>query len=224
MPSRTQKPSKSHPKPSFHPSSTSQPPPPWPLLHPLVPAADLHLETLLDDQIILIRNLFTSTLCKKLVPFLASLPLVTTAGQLKRGEALRVNDRFEVNDWGFAERLWRQTALRELVLGCGMGGDNEVEQGMGEEERKGLWGGEVLGLNPRIRVYRYGKDQFFDQHCRLSHLRFFHFVHHKDSNHPLLPNSSPIVFFLYLSHAQLPCEFSRCVAPHSSPVLMSIRF
>ena len=26
-------------------------------------------------------------------------------------------------------------------------------------------GGEVVGLNPNIRVYRYGKGQFFDCHC-----------------------------------------------------------
>jgi hypothetical protein len=26
-------------------------------------------------------------------------------------------------------------------------------------------GGEVVGLNPKIRIYRYTKGQFFDQHC-----------------------------------------------------------
>lgn len=26
-------------------------------------------------------------------------------------------------------------------------------------------GGEVVGLNPSIRIYRYNKGQFFDQHC-----------------------------------------------------------
>jgi hypothetical protein len=30
-----------------------------------------------------------------------------------------------------------------------------------------MWGGEVIGLNPNIRVYRYKKGQFFDQHCEL---------------------------------------------------------
>ena len=34
-----------------------------------------------------------------------------------------------------------------------------------EEERRKLWGGVVVGLNPRIRVYRYRKGHFFDQHC-----------------------------------------------------------
>lgn len=27
-------------------------------------------------------------------------------------------------------------------------------------------GGEVVGLNPSIRIYRYTKGQFFDQHCK----------------------------------------------------------
>jgi hypothetical protein len=26
-------------------------------------------------------------------------------------------------------------------------------------------GGEVVGLNPSIRIYRYSKGQFFDCHC-----------------------------------------------------------
>lgn len=39
-----------------------------------------------------------------------------------------------------------------------------VEDGDGDGET--LWGGEVIGLNSNIRVYRYGKGQFFDQHCK----------------------------------------------------------
>ncbi|TKA68625.1 hypothetical protein B0A49_10878, partial [Cryomyces minteri] len=41
---------------------------------------------------------------------------------------------------------------------------NGVDDRTGEEEREKLWGGEVVGLNPNIRVYRYRKGQFFDQH------------------------------------------------------------
>ena len=29
------------------------------------------------------------------------------------------------------------------------------------------WGGEVCSLNPCIRIYRYRKDQFINQHCKL---------------------------------------------------------
>lgn len=30
-------------------------------------------------------------------------------------------------------------------------------------------GGEVLGLSPNIRIYRYSPGQFFDAHCKLLH-------------------------------------------------------
>ena len=128
--------------------------PNWPPLAPLVPAIDLSLETLLTDQIILIRNLFTSTLCKNYVSFLSSLPLSTTSIHHKKDEALRVNDRYMIDDPAFAERLWSQTALRELIAGPVddvPAGDRLEPQGLEK-----LFGGKVLGLNPRIRIYRYG--------------------------------------------------------------------
>jgi hypothetical protein len=33
-----------------------------------------------------------------------------------------------------------------------------------EKQRQDLFGGEILGLNPNIRIYRYSEGQFFDQH------------------------------------------------------------
>jgi hypothetical protein len=131
--------------------------PSWPALQPLVPFSDLALTILVPSQIITISNFWTSTLCKSYVSFLSTLPLVTTPGTPKRGDAVRVNDRFQIEDDIFAERLWSQTALKELV--------NSEVAGSTEAERKKLWGGEVVGLNPNIRVYRYSKGQFFDQHC-----------------------------------------------------------
>ncbi|MCJ1412389.1 hypothetical protein MMC19_006483 [Ptychographa xylographoides] len=121
--------------------------PQWPPLRPLVPTIDLAIDTVLEDQIILIRNLFTSSLCRSYVSFLSTLPLITTPNQPKKGDALRVNDRFQVNDPVFAENLWSSTGLKELVIAF----DHK-------------WGGDVCGLNPRIRIYRYRKNQFFDQH------------------------------------------------------------
>ena len=137
------------------------PPPQWPLLQPLVPTSDLALETLLDDQILVIRNLFTSTLCKNYVSFLASLPLCTTPGQPKKGDALRVNDRIQFDDAAFAERLWKDTGLKHMISGEGVSDD---VQAASTEELKNMWGGDVCGLNPRIRIYRYCKGQFFAQH------------------------------------------------------------
>ena len=126
--------------------------PDWPALQPLVPATDLALEILLEDQIILIRNLFTSTLCKKYVSFLSSLPLITTPAKPKEGEALRVNDRIQFDDPVFAEQLWSSTGLRSLACGSA---ENVDPHTLTIEGAKKLWGGEVCGLNPRIRIYRY---------------------------------------------------------------------
>ena len=126
--------------------------PDWPALQPLVPTTDLALETLLEDQIILIRNLFTSTLCKRYVSFLSSLPLITTPAKPKEGEALRVNGRIQFDDPVFAEQLWSSTGLRSLASGSA---GNVDPHALTIEGAKKLWGGEVCGLNPRIRVYRY---------------------------------------------------------------------
>ena len=126
-----------------------QPVPIWPSLSPLVPPDRLSIESVSDDQILVIRNLFTSTLCRNLVAFLSKLPLVTTPGKPRRGEATRVNDRYQIQDPPFADNLWSQTALRALVTPF---------------EPKDTWCGSVLGLNPNIRVYRYRPGQFFDKH------------------------------------------------------------
>jgi hypothetical protein len=123
--------------------------PDWPPLTPLVPATNLYIDTLVEDQILLIRNLFTSRLCKDYISFLSALPLSTTPGIPKRGEATRVNDRFQIEDPLFARRLWETTSLQHLVQ---------------TYQDPAVWKGEVLGLNPNIRVYRYRPGQFFDQH------------------------------------------------------------
>lgn len=131
-----------------------QPAPNWPPLTPVLPADSLTLESLLPNQILTISSLWTSTLCAKYVSFLRSLPLATTPGIPKKGDAVRVNDRFQIDDALFAQRLWSETGLSELVAGV--------------EDQK-IWGGELLGLNPNIRIYRYSKGQFFDQHCQSFH-------------------------------------------------------
>lgn len=135
-------------------------PPKWPPLKPLVPSSSLRLETLLEDQIIVIRNFFTSSLCKNYVSFLSSLPLVTTPGQPKKDDAVRVNDRFQVDDAAFADQLWKTAGLHDLLTRV-----DAEDHGYQQDPAK-LWGGQVCGLNPRIRLYRYSKTQFFAQHYR----------------------------------------------------------
>lgn len=136
--------------------------PNWPPIQNLQPAEDLTLTTLFQDQIITIPRLWTSSLCKAYVNFLSTLPLTTTPGKPKRGEAVRVNDRFQVEDPVFAKNLWGSTALSSIV-------EEPILEGrvLNDQERKDLWGGDVLGLNSNIRIYRYSKGQFFDQHCKL---------------------------------------------------------
>ncbi|KAL4873393.1 hypothetical protein BDV12DRAFT_77651 [Aspergillus spectabilis] len=166
---------------SRQPKSQPQPqhqPPNWPPLRPQVRSSDLLLEPLLPDQIYLIRNFLPASLCKTYVSFLSSLPLVTTPGKPKKGDAVRVNDRFQIQDAAFAENLWRGTALRDLVTNPDSGTE-EVGGENVERSIKEIWGGEPLGLNANIRVYRYSPGQFFAQH-------------YDDSNNlPFLSASSP---------------------------------
>ncbi|TKA72370.1 hypothetical protein B0A55_06545 [Friedmanniomyces simplex] len=171
--------------------------PKWPSIQPLVPASDLTLSALLPDQILTIPCLWTAALCKSYVAFLGKLPLTTTPGKPKKGDAVRVNDRYQVDDPAFAERLWSGTALRELVEQPTIEGRQ-----LSVEETKQLWGGEVLGLNSNIRIYRYSKGHFFDQH-------------YDDSNNIAFPNStSPAsipakttwTLLLYLSSPATGCK------------------
>ena len=135
--------------------------PQWPPIKPLLPSSDLSFDTLLPEQILTIPRFWTATLCKVYVTYLSKLPLVTTPGNPKRGEAVRVNDRYQVDDPQFAHQLWECTALKALV-------ENPIIDGkeLSEQEKRELWGGDVLGLNSNIRIYRYSKGQFFDQHCK----------------------------------------------------------
>lgn len=170
MPSKPAKKSKQPPPgprsaSSASPAQQQQPPPNWPALKPRIPASDLLLTPILQDQIYLIRNLLSAALCRSLVSFLSSqIPLATTPANPRRGEAVRVNDRFQIDDARFAGRLWRETGLAEVV-GRGVFDDEDEEDDEGGDGRQDIWGGEVLGLNPNIRIYRYTPGQFFAQHC-----------------------------------------------------------
>ncbi|KAK2591637.1 hypothetical protein QQS21_010679 [Conoideocrella luteorostrata] len=178
------------PKPSkagVAPSPPAKPaaPPDWPQFKPPLPVVDLvpelHPAT---PKIATIPFFFPKNLCRDYVTFLKTLPLQTTPGKPKRGEAVRVNDRFQIDDAAFATRLWETTGLREALLDG--------------EDVKNLWGGEPVGLNPNIRVYRYSKGQYFD-------------CHYDDSTNLTLPTEPPIsarttwTLLLYLTSATEGC-------------------
>lgn len=148
------------PAPMAASANNAQQSPNWPPFAPLVPTSDLSLQERIPGQIITISNFWPAKLCRDYVSFLSSLTLVTTPGKPKKGEAVRVNDRFQVDDPLFAERLWSETALKNLITG--QDDDNGLQ--LDDAQRETLWGGEVIGLNPNIRIYRYSKGQFFAQH------------------------------------------------------------
>ncbi|RVD81568.1 uncharacterized protein DFL_009426 [Arthrobotrys flagrans] len=144
-------------KPDPGPSNTTPEPPQWPPFKGLLPPELLQLDTILSHQILTISRFFPSSLCNTYIQFLSNLPLTTTPSKPKRGDAIRVNDRFQVQDPAFAKRLWLDTGLKDIL-----------EK---EESRMLLWktdeleaGVKAWGLNPNIRIYRYTKGQFFDKH------------------------------------------------------------
>ncbi|KAF3080187.1 hypothetical protein TWF102_001736 [Orbilia oligospora] len=132
------------------PSNVAPEPPQWPPFKGLLPPELLQLDTILSHQILTISRFFPSSLCNTYIQFLSNLPLTTTPSKPKRGEAVRVNDRFQVQDPTFAKRLWLDTGLKDLL-------ENQ-------ESRELLWNTDELesgvkawGLNPNIRIYRYTK-------------------------------------------------------------------
>ncbi|KAJ3827642.1 hypothetical protein F5878DRAFT_553961 [Lentinula raphanica] len=135
--------------------------PDWPPFKLILPQYSLSIQEIVPNQIVTIPNFWPSSLCKTYISFLSSLPLVTTPGKPKKGDAVRVNDRFQIQDALFAKRLWEETGLKDVVMG-----DLQSDEGLqlDGETRRRLWGGEVVGLSPNIRIYRYSKGQFFDQH------------------------------------------------------------
>lgn len=92
-------------------------PPSWPKFKPALPVVDLapttHPRT---DHVVTLDGFFPRGLCRDYVAFLASLALQTTPGTPRRGDAVRVNDRFQAQDGAFARALWEKTGLREALL------------------------------------------------------------------------------------------------------------
>lgn len=101
---------KPKPKPQKQPKTQPSPapttgPPSWP---PIKHALPLHAEPhpAAPDKILLVPNFFPPSLCRTYLSFVRGLSLATTPGKPKRGDAVRVNDRFQVDDEAFAARLF----------------------------------------------------------------------------------------------------------------------
>ncbi|KAI5464094.1 hypothetical protein BGZ63DRAFT_376897 [Mariannaea sp. PMI_226] len=176
-------------KASKPPTTTSQPalptPPSWPAFKPPLPIVHLTPEPHpATSNVILVPSFFPRSLCRDYVAFLKTLPLQTTPSRPKRGEAVRVNDRFQVDDPNLAHRLWEDTGLKDTILEA--------------ENARDIWGGEPVGLSPNIRIYRYSKGQYFD-------------CHYDDSNNLTLSLDKPTpvkttwTLLLYLTSAAEGC-------------------
>ncbi|RDA91422.1 hypothetical protein CP533_6267 [Ophiocordyceps camponoti-saundersi (nom. inval.)] len=102
--------------------------PEWPRFKPPLPVAELAPQLHPDTpKIALVPYFFPRSLCRDFVAFFRTLPLQTTPARPKRGEAARVNDRFQVDDAVFARRLWEQTGLKEALTEDDNDDDNNVE-------------------------------------------------------------------------------------------------
>ncbi|KAF2861273.1 hypothetical protein K470DRAFT_245579 [Piedraia hortae CBS 480.64] len=130
--------------------------PNWPKISSLCEGRHPELIPLLADQILTIPGLLSQSVCKIYVKFLSNLPLTTTPSKPKKDEALRSNDRYQVNDAEFAAQLWKATGLERLITSPIIDGK--------ELDAHRLWGGQVIGLNANIRIYRYREGQFFAKH------------------------------------------------------------
>ncbi|KAK1758517.1 putative prolyl 4-hydroxylase 4 [Echria macrotheca] len=164
-------------------------PGPWPPFKPQLPVTDLVPETLVPDKVIVYRSFFPRSLCRDYVSYLRDLPLTLTPGKPKRGDALRVNDRYQVDDPAFAERLWNKTGLKDAVL---------------QPDLTHLWGGEVVGLNSNIRVYRYQKGHFFDAHYDDSNVVTVKRT--GQENDELVPAKTTWTLLLYLTSSSEGCN------------------
>ena len=123
--------------------------PRWPSLTLLRPTGHPEVNVVYSNQIIIIPQLWTAELSAVYVSFLSTLPFMTTPAKPKNGEAVRVNDRFRVQDAAFAESLWRSTFLKDIILG------NIICPGLDitDIDRKNLWKGEVVRSILSCRSY-----------------------------------------------------------------------
>ncbi|CAG8557735.1 134_t:CDS:2 [Paraglomus brasilianum] len=125
-------------------------PPSWPKL---IYKPDLTLSMLLEDQITVIDNFFSKKECMSFIHFVEQhvpLELANPNGIPKKGEAYRDNDRFSIDDAGFADILYQKTGLKDLV-----------SQWKPKTRSKTVT---VSKLNSNIRIYRYRVGQKFGVH------------------------------------------------------------
>ncbi|KAG6829859.1 hypothetical protein H0H92_003302 [Tricholoma furcatifolium] len=116
---------------------------------------DLECRTLVEDQILLIDELFSPAECKTFVKFINELPLELTPPK-KRGEAERVNHRMSITSVAFAQRLHALLAPHLPSFPYPTSAKRTRKEG--DPPRL------PHSLNSNIRVYKYTPDQHFGKH------------------------------------------------------------
>ena len=121
---------------------------------------ELEIEEILPSQILLVHGFFPSKACATWLSFLSdpqNIRLQATP-PAKKGEAARTNHRFSVTDAAFAQRLWNETGLEEVVTAA-----SNAERFASSEKP----GSRPIGLNPNIRVRLSIKSLVICSHCSL---------------------------------------------------------
>lgn len=117
----------------------------WPALPtPAQRSHPLELEELVSSQIVLLHGFFPSKICSAWINFLSqpgNLNLEATP-PAKKGEAQRTNHRFSIRDETFANALWKDTGLADIMQNDASGMFDSSE----------CLDGRPVGLNPNIRV------------------------------------------------------------------------
>lgn len=118
----------------------------WPALPtPAQRSQPLEIDELLASQILLLHGFFPAKTCTAWTTFLKDPKylLLEPSPPAKKGEAARTNHRFSVVDQAFADALWADIGLQELVL-------DEANARIFTSSAKP--GAKPVGLNPNIRV------------------------------------------------------------------------
>ncbi|CAG8555351.1 3944_t:CDS:1 [Rhizophagus irregularis] len=119
----------------------------WPIIST---KSNLQIETIYQDQIVIIPSFFTPKECANMINFINKSISLESANQSlkpKKGEAYRDNDRFSIEDIKFSQELY-DSGLSPLVSNWS----------------STLTKKPAVGLNPNIRIYKYSKGQKFGQH------------------------------------------------------------
>ncbi|KAJ7109255.1 hypothetical protein C8R44DRAFT_802027 [Mycena epipterygia] len=112
----------------------------------IAPKTELQCRVLLENQIIVIDDIFSPAECKSFVKFIDSLPLELTPPK-KRGEAERHNHRYSISSVDFAKRLHAVIAPHLPLFLPKAGAAREAHS-----------------FNSNIRVYKYTPQQHFGPH------------------------------------------------------------